>query len=121
MKREGVTGCHNLRKPCSQHQERMQGVCVALLAAAAAVASPALAFAPAPAAYSARSRTSLSAEKETCTIQVLMSDTGGGHRASANALRDAFNVLHETEPAQFPLPIHCDIVDIYTVREEMTK
>ncbi|EJK46968.1 hypothetical protein THAOC_34337, partial [Thalassiosira oceanica] len=64
---------------------------------------------------SARSRTSLSAgEEETCTIQVLMSDTGGGHRASANALRDAFNVLHETEPAQFPLPIHCDIVDIYT-------
>ena len=43
-----------------------------------------------------------------------MSDTGGGHRASANALRDAFNVLHETEPARFPLPIHCDIVDIYT-------
>jgi len=43
-----------------------------------------------------------------------MSDTGGGHRASANALRDAFNVLHETEPGRFPLKIECDIVDIYT-------
>jgi 1,2-diacylglycerol 3-beta-galactosyltransferase len=43
-----------------------------------------------------------------------MSDTGGGHRASANALRDAFNVLHETEPHRFPLRIECDIVDIYT-------
>lgn len=36
-----------------------------------------------------------------------MSDTGGGHRASANALRDAFDVLH-------PGKIECDIVDIYT-------
>merc|ERR1719356_2194039 len=65
-------------------------------------------------------RTSLflsTAEEDTstcCTIQILMSDTGGGHRASANALRDAFKVLHETEPAKFPLPIVCDIVDIYT-------
>jgi len=60
--------------------------------------------------------TSLSAthDDEVATIQILMSDTGGGHRASANALRDAFNVLHETEPARFPLQIHCDIVDIYT-------
>mmetsp|Transcript_20857 Transcript_20857/g.45201 ORF Transcript_20857/g.45201 Transcript_20857/m.45201 type:complete len:508 (+) Transcript_20857:175-1698(+) len=60
--------------------------------------------------------TSLSAaqDEEVATIQILMSDTGGGHRASANALRDAFNVLHETEPARFPFPIHCDIVDIYT-------
>jgi 1,2-diacylglycerol 3-beta-galactosyltransferase len=41
------------------------------------------------------------------TIQILMSDTGGGHRASANALRDAFNVL-------YPNQIECDIVDIYT-------
>lgn len=31
-----------------------------------------------------------------------------------NALRDAFNVLHETEPARFPMQIQCDIVDIYT-------
>lgn len=53
-------------------------------------------------------------DEEVATIQILMSDTGGGHRASANALRDAFNVLHETEPARFPMPIHCDIVDIYT-------
>ncbi|KAL3778808.1 hypothetical protein HJC23_009841 [Cyclotella cryptica] len=54
-------------------------------------------------------------EEEDCaTIQILMSDTGGGHRASANALRDAFAVLHETEPSLYPLPIHCDIVDIYT-------
>lgn len=60
--------------------------------------------------------TLLSATKEDdiATIQILMSDTGGGHRASANALRDAFNVLHETEPNRFPIPIHCDIVDIYT-------
>ena len=41
------------------------------------------------------------------TIQILMSDTGGGHRASANALRDAFDILH-------PGKIQCDIVDIYT-------
>lgn len=53
-------------------------------------------------------------KEEVATIQILMSDTGGGHRASANALRDAFNVLHETEPSRFPLRIHCDIVDIYT-------
>lgn len=53
-------------------------------------------------------------EVDVASIQILMSDTGGGHRASANALRDAFNVLHETEPDRFPLKIHCDIVDIYT-------
>ena len=41
------------------------------------------------------------------TIQILMSDTGGGHRASANALRDALDVLY---PSQFAV----DIVDIYT-------
>lgn len=41
------------------------------------------------------------------TVQILMSDTGGGHRASANALRDAFDVL-------YPGQISCDIVDIYT-------
>ena len=52
--------------------------------------------------------------EDVATIQILMSDTGGGHRASANALRDAFNVLHETEPERFPTKIHCDIVDIYT-------
>lgn len=46
-------------------------------------------------------------EDEICTIQILMSDTGGGHRASANALRDAFDVL-------YPGRIECDIVDIYT-------
>jgi hypothetical protein len=34
------------------------------------------------------------ASDEVCTVQILMSDTGGGHRASANALRDAFDVLH---------------------------
>ena len=60
------------------------------------------------------SPTRLLAKDETATIQILMSDTGGGHRASANALRDAFNVLHETEPNRFPLKIECDIVDIYT-------
>ena len=41
------------------------------------------------------------------TIQILMSDTGGGHRASANALRDAWDAL-------YPGKIECDIVDIYT-------
>lgn len=44
---------------------------------------------------------------DTYTVQILMSDTGGGHRASANALRDAFDVL-------YPGKIQCDIVDIYT-------
>ena len=51
-------------------------------------------------------RTAL-AEKDVCTIQILMSDTGGGHRASANALRDAIDIL-------YPNKIECDIVDIYT-------
>lgn len=51
--------------------------------------------------------TSQQEEEEVCTIQILMSDTGGGHRASANALRDAFDVL-------YPGRIQCDIVDIYT-------
>jgi len=51
---------------------------------------------------------------EVATIQILMSDTGGGHRASANALRDAFTTLHEAYPRQYPVRITCDIVDIYT-------
>lgn len=55
-----------------------------------------------------QSRSTLwAADKDVCTIQILMSDTGGGHRASANALRDAFDVL-------YPGKIACDIVDIYT-------
>lgn len=58
-----------------------------------------------PASYSALSSTTIS--EDPCTIQILMSDTGGGHRASANALRDALDVLH---PGKF----ECDIVDIYT-------
>mmetsp|Transcript_57475 Transcript_57475/g.140278 ORF Transcript_57475/g.140278 Transcript_57475/m.140278 type:complete len:529 (+) Transcript_57475:175-1761(+) len=41
------------------------------------------------------------------TVQILMSDTGGGHRASANAIRDALDALH---PGKFV----CDIVDLYT-------
>lgn len=45
--------------------------------------------------------------KEKGTIQILMSDTGGGHRASANALRDAFDEL-------YPGQIEVDIVDIFT-------
>jgi len=45
--------------------------------------------------------------EEPYTIQILMSDTGGGHRASANALRDAFDEL-------YPGKILCDIVDVYT-------
>jgi 1,2-diacylglycerol 3-beta-galactosyltransferase len=51
---------------------------------------------------------------DVATIQILMSDTGGGHRASANALRDAFTTLHNTYPDQYPNRIVCDIVDIYT-------
>lgn len=45
------------------------------------------------------------------TIQILMSDTGGGHRASAIALQDAFHTLY---PPSTRRKIHCDIVDIYT-------
>lgn len=52
-------------------------------------------------------KSSASDADDVCTVQILMSDTGGGHRASANALRDAFDVLH-------PGKIQCDIVDIYT-------
>lgn len=70
------------------------------------------AFQPTPSALRPISR--LHAAEDVATIQILMSDTGGGHRASANALRDAFNVLHETEPSRFPMKIECDIVDIYT-------
>ena len=44
--------------------------------------------------------------QDVCTVQILMSDTGGGHRASANALRDALQVLY---PGKFD----CEIVDIY--------
>jgi 1,2-diacylglycerol 3-beta-galactosyltransferase len=58
------------------------------------------------------------------TIQILMSDTGGGHRASANALRDALQSLYATSSStsaeqqqqQQPprIQIECDIVDIYS-------
>lgn len=50
---------------------------------------------------------SANVDDDICRVQILMSDTGGGHRASANALRDAFDTLY---PGQF----ECDIVDIYT-------
>ncbi len=46
------------------------------------------------------------------TVQILMSDTGGGHRASAIALQDAFNTLYSTTTTK--TKIECDIVDIYT-------
>lgn len=72
------------------------------------------AFAPVSVQYakiwSGKSRLSLHASSkadDVYTVQILMSDTGGGHRASANALRDAFDVLY---PGKF----ECDIVDIYT-------
>jgi 1,2-diacylglycerol 3-beta-galactosyltransferase len=55
----------------------------------------------------ATTTTASSVSNGVCTIQILMSDTGGGHRASANALRDAFDIL-------YPGRIQCDIVDIYT-------
>ena len=45
--------------------------------------------------------------EDICTVQILMSDTGGGHRASAIALQDALETLY---PGQF----ECDIVDIFT-------
>lgn len=54
-----------------------------------------------------QSAAAASTDDDICRIQILMSDTGGGHRASANALRDAFDVLH-------PGKIECDIVDIFT-------
>lgn len=50
---------------------------------------------------------SIASRDDVCTVQILMSDTGGGHRASANAIRDAFDVLY---PGKF----ECDIVDLYT-------
>lgn len=50
----------------------------------------------------------------THTIQILMSDTGGGHRASANALRDAFDELYPATGTGGGNTIQCDIVDIYT-------
>jgi len=40
-------------------------------------------------------------------VLLLMSDTGGGHRASAQALEDAFNEL-------YPGQLECDIVDIWS-------
>merc|ERR1712194_964051 len=46
------------------------------------------------------------AREDAVTVQILMSDTGGGHRASANALVDALDYLY---PGKF----ECDIVDIY--------
>ena len=51
-------------------------------------------------------KTSIHNDDDVCTVQILMSDTGGGHRASANALEDALNVLY---PGKF----ECDIVDLY--------
>ncbi len=39
-------------------------------------------------------------------ILILMSDTGGGHRASADALRDAFNERYATQ-------LHVDMVDLW--------
>jgi hypothetical protein len=53
------------------------------------------------------SATSSASPTEVFSVQILMSDTGGGHRASANAIRDALDVLY---PGKF----ECDIVDIYT-------
>ena len=61
-----------------------------------------------PAFFSPQTILQLSSKADdVCTVQILMSDTGGGHRASANALKDALDVLH---PGKF----ECDIVDLYT-------
>ena len=71
------------------------------------LAYTAYAFAPVGRPTFRTARLSATVDDDVCTIQILMSDTGGGHRASANALRDAFDKL-------YPGKIHCDIVDIYT-------
>jgi 1,2-diacylglycerol 3-beta-galactosyltransferase len=60
-----------------------------------------------PSTVALSSTTAGSEEQDVYTLQILMSDTGGGHRASANAIRDALDTLH---PGKF----ECDIVDIYT-------
>ena len=68
--------------------------------------------------YTALSSTALSAgaepaaegkkgEGEQKRVLLLISDTGGGHRASAQALEDAMNEL-------YPGQVKCDIVDIWT-------
>ena len=46
-------------------------------------------------------------EKRKKKVLILMSDTGGGHRASAQALEAAFDEL-------FPNQIECSTVDIWT-------
>lgn len=70
--------------------------------------SSAAAFAPTHSPFRRLSNAALQASSDdVCTVQILISDTGGGHRASANALRDAFDSL-------YPGRIECDIVDIYT-------
>lgn len=46
-------------------------------------------------------------EKRKKKVLILMSDTGGGHRASAQALEAAFNEL-------FPNQVECTTVDIWT-------
>jgi 1,2-diacylglycerol 3-beta-galactosyltransferase len=38
----------------------------------------------------------------TARVQILMSDTGGGHRASANALRDALHILVQQQQQEAP-------------------
>ena len=45
--------------------------------------------------------------EEPKRVLLLISDTGGGHRASAQALEDALNEL-------YPGKVECDIVDIWT-------
>ena len=40
-------------------------------------------------------------------VMILMSDTGGGHRASAKAIEDALTRL-------YPGRVECDIVDMWT-------
>jgi hypothetical protein len=57
--------------------------------------------------YKLQSSKTNDAKTDIYTVQILMSDTGGGHRASANALEDALQLLY---PGKFDI----DIVDIYT-------
>lgn len=77
------------------------------IAPATRIAIPSLGYNPSRRFSLPPLRSAAAPSDDPATIQILMSDTGGGHRASANALRDAFDVLH-------PGKIECDIVDIYT-------
>lgn len=75
---------------------------IALLAAAHALVVPSLrASAPVP-----RAQHCVASASDVKRVRFLFSDTGGGHRASALALRDALE-------ASYPGQVECDIVDLF--------